>query len=378
MADISIKQPKIDKSGHTYVKFGANNLFPLEILNLVKESPLQSSILNNQFIYAMGAGFEDWDDEIYTPNLSYNWEELTRRCMRDYIYMQAFAIQVALNQDNKTFSYWHQPIEQVRLGQYTENNVIESAYLNSNWINSSAKNIVKIKMWGSESPKMGEKYLMYFKEYNLNEQYYAIPLWFSAKDWIKADALLSKYYVNTVGNGFTPSTAILYPNEMDNEKKKELYDMLISNFSGVENAASIMVFFGENGILPDIKTLNASDNPDLYKDFSAEVLGKIISANRLPSPTLAGLSSPSNLGGASNELLTAYSLYKLTVIHSLRKFVLENINYLLKLNGHKSVLNIIDFDLRAEIEGNIEKNEEIAKETLDVEPNDNNDKFDTV
>jgi len=374
LADMSVQRPKIDKAAKSYVKFGGTNQFPNELLTLAKESPLQSAILNNQFIYSMGAGFEEWTGEIFTPNLSYNWEELTRRCMRDYIYLQAFAVQIVLNENGKTYSFYHQPIDQVRLGNYNEFNIIDTAYICTSWKSATSKNIVEIPMWGSESIQKGKSYLMYFKDYDLDELYYPIPKWYSSANWILADILLSKYYVNTVGNGFTPSTVITYPNEMDNDKKAELYDMFKSCFSGVENASDIIILFGENGEKPEITPLNASNNADLYQDFSNEVLSKIISGNRLPSPTLAGISSPSNLGGASNELLTAYSQYKLTVIHDLRKFVLTHINGLLKLNGLLPVLNIIDFDLRAEIEGQIEKNEDISKETLDVESGDELDK----
>lgn len=370
LSDMTVKAPTIDRNSRDYVRFGNNNLFPNELLKLAKESPLQSAILNNQFIYAMGAGFEEWTDDIFTPNLFYNWEELTRRCMRDYVYLQAFSVQLMLNEDGKTYSFFHQPVDQVRLGNYNSLNVIEDAYLNTNWQNASPNNIVKIKMFGSEIPVKGEKYLLYYKDYNLDELYYPTPYWYSAGNWILADILLSKYYCNTVGNGFTPSTAILYPNEPDNDKKEAIYDALINNFGGTENAGSIMLLFGENDVLPDIKALNASTNPDLYKDFSAEVLSKIISANRLPSPTLAGISSTSTLGGQNDEIIAAYSLYKLTVIYGLRSFVLTKINGLLKMNGYKPVLNIIDFDLKAEIEGNIEKNEDIAKETLDVDSGD--------
>lgn len=367
LADMSVKSPTIDKNSRTWVKFGSNNNFPNDLISMVKESPLQSAILNNQFVYACGAGFEDWEGEIYTPNLIHNWEELTRRCLRDYTFLQSFAIQAILNEDGKTYSYFHQPVNQIRLGNYDENNNITTAYLNTDWRNATNTNTVEIKMFGSEQPKIGERYLMYFKEYDVDELYYPIPKYFSAANWILADALLSKYYVNTAANGFTPSTVITYPSEIEQDKKEALYNMLIDNYGGPENAGSVMLLFGDNGVNPTVQALNASTNPDLYKDFSAEVLSKIISANRLPSPTLAGISSPSNLGGASNELLTAFILYNLTVVHQIRKFVLEKMNYLLKLNGLPKVLNIMDFNLRDELEGNTKENDEKERESIDVD-----------
>jgi len=367
LADVSVKSPFIDRSSKTWVKFGGNNLFPNQLLELVKSSPIQSSILESLFTYSMGSGLDDWETEIYTPNLNYDWYELIKRAMKDYIYFGAFSIQATLNEDGKTYTYWHQPVDQVRLSNYDSTNTITTAYLNADWKTATPTNTIEIKMFGAESPKLGEKYLMYFKDYNPDQLYYAIPSYYSAGNWILCDSLLSKYYANTVSNGFTPSTAILYPNEMDNEKKEALYEMLQENFVGVENAANIMIFFGENGTLPDIKPLNASNNADLYKDFSIEVMNKIISANRLTSPTLVGLATPSGFSSKADEMIAAYTLYKLTVVYSIRKFVLDKINYLLKLNRFPAVLNLIDFDIKSEMEGKTRENEEKQKEGLDVE-----------
>lgn len=376
LADMSIKRPSVDRTSKSWVNFGNNNLAPQEFIKLAKESNTQSRILTNLFIYSMGAGFEEWTQEVYTPNMKYDWMELTRRCMKDYIYFGAFAVQITLNQAGNKFLYKHTPVSQVRLGNYNDEGEIDTAYLSTNWKSASNSNVVKLPIFDSKPVQQGETYLYYFKDYDIEDTnyYYGVPSWYSSANWIYADILLSKYYLNTVGNGFTPSTAILYPNEPEDNKKEAIYNSLLSNFGGVENAGSIMVLFGENGNLPDIKSLSSSDNADLYKDFVEEVKNQIITGNGLTHPILAAVATSTGFSSQAELLIAAYSQYKLTIITAIRNFVLDKMNFLLQLNGYPSILNIVDFDLRKEIEGQVEENEDKAKDILDVESGDELDK----
>ena len=102
-------------------------------------------------------------------------------------------------------------------------------------------------MWGSEQPKKGERYLMYFKPYKANEYYYAIPYWFSGVQYAMADAALSQYVNNFIRNNFSSSLCITYPIEPDEEKKAEIYKNLQASFGGASNAGNILLLFGENG-----------------------------------------------------------------------------------------------------------------------------------
>jgi len=376
LADRSIKLPSVDRTSKSWVNFGNNNLAPQEFIKLAKESNTQSRILSNLFIEAMGAGFEEWTQEIYTPNMKYNWEELTRRCMKDFIHFGAFAVQITLNQAGNKYLYKHTPVSQVRLGNYNNEGEIDTAYLCTNWKSASSQNVVKLPIFDTVPVQQGETYLYYFKDYDVDDinYYYGMPFWYSCANWILSEILLSKYYLNNIANGFTPSTAILYPNEPENDKKEAIYDSLLSNFSGVENAGNIMLLFGDNGVLPDIKPISTSNNADLYKTVIEEVKYQIITGNGLTHPILAAVATSTGFTSQAELLISSQAKYKLSIVNNIRNFVLDKMNWLLELNGYPSVLNIIDFDLRKEIEGKVEENEEKAKDVLDVESGDAEDR----
>lgn len=354
--DFSIEQPFIDRrSRRNWVKFGWDNNYPQMCLDLANSSPLQKAILENKVSYMYGAGLAKTEDNIFTPNLGETWADLTLKCMSDFVYLNAFAIQVILNESGNKFSFYHQPVDQIRFGNYDENNMIEKAYLNTDWTNTNRNHIVEIKMWGSETPKKGERYLMYFKRHQLGEYYYAIPQWMSAANYIACDAALSAYYNNYVRNNFSANLCLSYPTEPDEQKKAEIYENLQASFGGSANAGNILLLFGENGVLPTISSIE-SVNADLYNSVVDTVKLAIVSANRLTSPILAGISTSSGFSSKSEEIIAAWTTYKLTVIAPERQFVLDKLNNLLVMNGYKRVLSIQDYNLTDEFEGAIETN----------------------
>ena len=360
---IDIKQRARSKQ---WVSFDRDNLYPARVYNMYKESPLQSAIINNQVKYTYGAGLADYDASIFTPNLTERWEDLIKKCIQDYCIFQAMAIQIIPNESMSKYSFFHIPVNQVRLGAYNEDNVIEYAYLATDWSQVNNKNVVEIKMWGTEQPQAGERYLWYCKPYDPDELFYAVPKWMSCANWILADIALSKYYLNYIKNNFSSNLAVKYPQEVDDDKKKEIYDMLVASFAGEENAGNILLLFGENGVLPEVGSIESVD-ADLYNQVTDVVLKYICSGNRLSSPMLAGLNTSSGFSSKSDEIIAAYILYKITVIDEIRNFVMDKINTLLSLNGYPRCLTLQDYDFVKEFKGNTIQNDEKEKEQTNTD-----------
>ena len=368
--DYSVSQPRIDikqrAAWKKWVSFDYDNLYPNLIYALYSESPLQSSIINNQIKYVYGAGLKDYEASIFQPNIAERWEDFIKKLVVDFCIYGAFSVQVVVSEDGNRFLYYHMPVNQVRLGAYNDENQIEYAYLATDWSRINSSNVIEIKMFGVEQPKKGERYLLYFKPYDPNELFYAIPKWMSASNWIMADIALSRYYNNYIRNNFSANLSIAYPCDLDEDKKAELYQMLVDSFGGQDNAGNILLLFGENGTLPEVKAIE-SVNADLYQNVCDTVLKYIVSANRLTSPMLAGLDTASGFSAKAEEIIAAYTLYKLTVIDELRNFIIDKVNYLLQLNAQPRVLMLEDYNFRAEFEGDTTVNDVKEEEMNDVD-----------
>lgn len=367
--DYSFDKPYIDKFTRkdTWVKFDYDNLYPERVMELVNSSPLQKSILESKKTYILGAGLENPTENIYTPNMYETWLELLEKCCNDYVYLNAFAVQAILNESGNRWSFYHQPVQQVRFANYNEHNFIEKAYLCTDWRKAQKnKNVVEIPMFGSETPKKGKAYLMYFAPNQVGEYYYSIPEFMSAANYIMADAALSQYYNNYIHNNFSANLAIRFPLEPTEEKKEELYSNLMSSFGGQHNAGNILLLFGENGVVPEINAIE-SVNADLYNSVMDIIKLALVSANRLTSPILAGIVTSTGFSSKSDEMIAAYTLYKLTVINSDRAFLLKGFNKMLEMNGHPRCLKLIDFDIRKEFEGQTQTNDTVESEGNNVD-----------
>lgn len=371
LRDFSFKKPYIDKFTRkdTWVKFDYDNLYPERVLEIVNQSPLQKSILESKKTYILGAGLDKTEENIYTPNMMESWYDLIEKCTNDFVYLNAFAVQVILNESGNRFSFFYQPVDQVRLGNYNEQNFIEKAYLCTDWRKAQKnKNVVEIPMFGTETPKKGKAYLMYFAPTQIGEYYYSIPEYMSASNYIMADGALSQYYNNYIRNNFSANLAISFPLEPSEEKKEELYENLIRSFGGAENAGNILLLFGENGALPTISPVE-NVNADLYNSVMDIIKLALVSANRLTSPILAGIVTSTGFSSKSDEMIAAYTLYKLTVINTERQFILKCFNKLLEMNGHARCLKFIDFDVRKEFEGQSKSNDMVEDEGNNVDEN---------
>lgn len=369
LRDYSFDKPYIDKMTRkdSWVKFDVDNQYPERVLDMVNSSPLQKSILESRKTYILGAGLDKVDENVYTPNMYESWIDIIEKCVSDYVYLNAFAVQVILNESGNRFSFYHQPVQQVRFANYNDKNFIEKAYLCTDWRKAQKnKNVVEIPMFGSETPKKGKAYLLYFKPDQVGEYYYGIPEYMSAANYIMADAALSQYYNNYIHNNFSANLALRFPTEPTEEKKEELYENLRKSFGGAENAGNILLLFGENGVVPEINSIE-SVNADLYNSVVDIIKLALVSANRLTSPILAGISTSSGFSSKSDEMIAAYTLYKLTVINSERAFLLKGFNKMLEMNGHARVFKFLDFDIRKEFEGQTANNDVVEDDGNNVD-----------
>lgn len=366
--NINLKQASIESpyipdqnNARQFVYFGKDNNFPNTALELVASSPLQSVIISKTIKYVLGVGLKDY--QVDEPNFGDSWDNMIEKVVSDFVLFNAFAIQT-VKRENRYYFY-HQSVAEVRMTPADENNRINGYYLSKRWgKNNSIRQATYIKAFGVEEPIDGEPYLIYYKKYSPQQFYYPTPTYWSAANYIAADAAISRYYNNYTNNNFSANFAISYPMEVDEDKKAEIYEGLQQAFGGSDNAGSILLMFGENGTTPQIQTISAT-NADLYNATSDLVTRSLITANEIVSPSLFGISTASGFSSQSDELIAAYTLYKNTTVMPIRNFILRSLNKLIRLNGSMEQFELIDLDVVSELNGetnaNDDKNDEATK-----------------
>lgn len=370
-ADDSPAYPKLSlNKANRWVTFGSKNLFPQEIIDYNSKSPVNASIIESTVTYICGKGVRDTeanaDKYVGVPNPYESWDDVIEKIAKDYKTFGGFYLQIIVNKKSTTVSLFHQDFSQVRIGEITETGKPVTFRISKDWTKTSGRNKpLELPVWpGSISKaKKGISYIFHHWDYTPGLDFYCVPGYYPAIEYIKADGTLGQFYNNSIDNGFTPSVVISMPSNPSEEKKAEFQKQMEEAFAGAKGASSIVIMWGENDeIKPVITPFNASANADIYNNVEGIVFQKIISAHRLSSPTLAGVSGSGNLSGNAAEIIDAYVLYNYTVIEKMRRKILDKLNIFTKINGTASLF-IDDLDVLPKIR----ETEPTAKESEIVE-----------
>lgn len=342
-----IDNAPITKTNMMYdiVNYGERNDYPYQLISLYNTSVTHKACVDFSANAIVGDGI-DWDamgvenGSIPNPNYTMGWNEFIKSLAFDFSLYSAFAFQVIKNKDGKTYSFFPQPIETVRLEEMDEDGVINNAYLCKDWTNTTKYPPVKLPMFGFQEGREIEKgvpYLFYHRQYNPVNAYYGLPVYTSAINAIQAEAQYQLYDLKSITNGFTPAGSITLPEVETDEERNAIIRDVTRLFTSAENANSLLINFRRN---PDDKGIEftpftqSSSNVDLYDGANNRVIDRIMVGHKIPSKALIGYPVDSMGFSDSGKYMEAsYTIYNVNVANNNRREILDVINTLFKANG---------------------------------------------
>lgn len=340
--------PKINVNKSAgWVNFGIKNLFPQDITQANSRSPVNNAIIRSIVTYICGKGVRDTaksaKNYVGRPNPWDQWDDVIKPIARDFEQFGGFYGKVVVNRGSTTVSTFHQDFSTVRVGKIDDFGRPLSFRVAYDWTKTSGKNKpIEIDLWpGMEKAKKGKTYMFYYWEYEPGLQLYCIPDWFAAIEYVKADGQLGEFYNNSIANNFTPSVVVEMPENPDEGKKAQFQSDMENVFSGGPGASKVLILWGNGSageVRPKITPFNASANADIYNNIEGIIFQKIVSAHRLSSPTLAGVSGSGNLSGNAAEIIDAYVLFNYTVINQKRRTILDVLNQFQRINKLKDLV----------------------------------------
>jgi hypothetical protein len=343
---------KINKSSR-WVNYGLKNQFPQDIISANSRSPVNNSIIRSVVTYICGKGVRDTAagaaNYVGRPNPNDQWDDIIKPTARDFKQFGGFYGQVILNRKSTTVSVYHQDFSTVRVGQVDQFGKPLTFRIAYDWnITSGAHKPLEIEVWpGIHKAKRGVAYMFYYWEYEPGLRLYCVPDWFSAIEYVRADGQLGEFYNNSISNGFTPSVVIEMPENPSDDKKAQFQLDMENAFTGAKGASSVVVLWGNGSageVRPKITPFSAAANADIYNNIEGIIFQKIVSAHRLSSPTLAGVSGSGNLSGNAAEIIDAYVLFNYTVINQMRRTILDVLNQFQRIND-VALLTIDELDV---------------------------------
>ena len=368
------------KSQQGWVNWGQRNNYPNLLLDLYNQSPTHRSAVNFavQSILGNGVDYEAMKlngDEV-VPNYAQTWDEVIKSLATDYILYGSYAIQVIMNKDGQTYSFWHVPMDKVRWSEYDEDGQIMSYYICNDWTMVGQYPPVEIEAFDMKSERgleKGKPYLYVYRTYSPTMTYYTQPHYAAAIKAIQAEIEYVNYDLKNIVNGFAPAGVLTLPEVETDEERQAIIANVTRMFQGSENANSVMITFRSNiedkGVEYTPFT-NSTGNVNLYADANQRVINRILESHQIPNAALIGMPDIGNSGFSSeaDKLEVSYQLYNKLTGNFNRMAVIRTLNQMLKMNGVETEivmkpLNFNDFQNDANVKERTESTEVDEKET---------------
>lgn len=330
--------------GKPYVRYGADNLFPVLLQELTNKSALHNAIISSKvdYCFAEGVKCENTCHPEQTPELSTvlfvnhpnpfeSLNDIYRKCLYDYIVYGGFALNVIWANDNQHIAeMYHTDFAKVRCGMKDEREQVNEYYYCDDWKNVQRVGYKPIPAFNIN--KRNGSQLLYVKEYRPGTFYYPLPAYIGALNYCAIDAEISNFHLAHIVNGMSPNIMISFCNGIPtDEERAKIKRNLVEEFTGSDNAGKFFITFSEDKDKTPVVTPISADNLDeQFIQLQATVLQNILSGHKIVSPMLVGIKTEGQLGGNS-ELQTSFEIFNNTVIKPIQKFVVDAFNRIIRL-----------------------------------------------
>lgn len=366
------------KNGQGWINWGVKNTYPNMLLDLYNQSPTHRSAIHFAMMSILGNGvdFEAMKlngDEV-VPNYAQSWDEVIKSLALDYVLYGSYALQIIMNKDGKTFSYWHMPLDKVRWSEFDEDGQITSYWISNDWTALGQNPPMQIDAFDMRDDfkiDKGKPYLYVYRSYTPTMTYYTQPHYAAAIKAIQAEIEYCNYDLKNIVNGFAPAGVLTLPEVETDEQRQAIINNVTKMFQGSDNANSVMITFRNNiedkGV--EYTPFTASQgNVNIYAEANQRVINRILEAHQIPNASLIGMPDLNNSGFSSeaDKLEVSYQLYNKLTGNYNRMAVIRTLNQMFKMNGIETEvimkpLSFSDFQNDANVKERTEPTE--VKET---------------
>lgn len=373
--------PVTKKNSLGWVNWGTKNNYPNLLLELYQNSPTHRAAINFgvQSIVGNGVDLEAMklkDTEV-VPAYNTTWDDLIRSVALDYMLYGSYAIQVIMNNDKKTFSFYHIPLEKVRWAPFDEDGNITGYYISNDWTSIGLNPplfIDALDFSDDDVIEMAKPYLYVYRNYSPTQTYYTSPHYAAAIKSIQAEIEFVNYDLKSVINGFTPTGIITLPEVETDEQRQAILDNVQRMFQGSDNANSVMVTFRnsiEEKAAEYTPFATNNGNVNLYEASNNRSIDRILAAHNIPSRTLIGLTNQNTgFNSEGNFLEAAYNLYNTLTGNYNRNCIVRTINQMFRMNGIDTEIILKPLTFKLEDDNRIQGSDDNDSENVNKENND--------
>ena len=332
----------LEKKNKNIVWFGADNMYPYELIDLYNDSSTHNAIINGKVGYTVGNGLEAEDLEtkkwLSQANIDQDWTSLMKSLSLDYEIFNGYAIEVIKTKVGN--QYHHIDFANIRVGldgsiQYADDWITDKGTKNSK------PDIQYLERYNPRNPEQ-KRGVIYHVDYRPNFKYYPLPVYVGSLAEIKTDVQIGDYWLNEVEHGFVGGTLIQHNNGVPETKEEsETFEKAFQEKFGKATGTKIVHLFSPSkDNASEITSLNGNDLHERYVEMSKRVKESIFIGHRVTNPILFGVKEEGQLG-ARNELDLAYEIFTNTYIAERQNTLLRTIKKLAFYEIQKTDIEII-------------------------------------
>ncbi|MBV1928508.1 MAG: hypothetical protein KUG81_03245, partial [Gammaproteobacteria bacterium] len=346
----------VENKSKNWVLNGRNNSFYQYIIDRNKGSVTNSSINStyNDLIYGKGLGSKSVNSEDWIAFKSILSDRDIRMIVSDFQLFGEATMQVIEDRKGRLLNIKHLAKNLTAPSIANEDNEIESYWVCQNWARTAQNTPEEFNAFGTKGK--GTK-IYNIKPYSQGNVYFSDPSYMSCLPYAEVEEETSNLYLNSIKQGLSAGYIINVPEgtSYTPEEKEEFERLVKQRLTGSSQASNFIISF--NGADVEITVTPFPVNEQVHKQWSfltEESKRQIMSAHRVISPSLIGLSTSSGFSSVADEMDKAEEQLIKRVIAPKQRFITDAIEeiliqYGINLNLFFKPLTEVKIDTQAQL-----------------------------
>ena len=336
--------PIFTESKADWIPYGSDNLYPDFLIGLTNTSSKHNSLIRKKVNMSVGEETAANAESIANVSGKEDWNDIVFKNGCDLNTYGGYCIAVTWSNDGKTVARESfVDFAKVRVAKVIDDGSdmanlqakgVDFYYISADWSQYRKDKYKPELIQGfSETEKAAKTQLIYVTEYRTGTDYYTLPDYIPAVNWIELDYEISNFHLSSTRNGFTPSMVISMKGGIPTEEeRKQLKKDLKKEYAGTDNGSNVIMTFSENvENSPEFIPINLNASDERFLQLEEQIQQNIIIAHGA-SPIVAGVAVSGKLG-SSDEVIESEQVFQKNVIDAKQKSLEKSYNKILKING---------------------------------------------
>ena len=323
-----VRPPLMEDKSRDWVMNGRLNQYYNYIIDRNNGSPTNASINESYttLIYGKGLrtssgalGAESWGrlQTILRPR------EL-RKMVRDFQVFGEFSFEIIESKGGELHSLTHVPKEMLIPAIANEKNEIEKYWFSRNWQKYTDIDYTPISFPAFGAQKGNSMFVA--RPYTVGNEYFGSPDYSSGLVYAEIEEELSNMYISSIKNGLSAGYIINIPNGTNYtpEEKEDFERQVKLKLVSSSNASNFIISFNDQEVAIDVTPFPV--NSSVHKQWDTlteQAKTQLMTAHRVISPSLVGLSSASGFSSVADEMDMSERQTIKRVIKPKQDFVIE-------------------------------------------------------